>query len=347
MNELPPVVTPPPKRTGWIVYSVIVTFLLFVTVLAVFALSALVFGTGKTTRTYQHAKYQEDFVQGDDQSRNKIAVVRLGGLISSAGDDYTGADGMVGEIRDQLDQAVADDRVKAIVLEINSPGGEVVASDDIYRAVREARDSKPVVVTMESMAASGGYYAAMGGDYIFAKDLTITASIGVILQTFTLGGYENSLLDKIGVHFYTFKSGRYKDLLNFTREPTEDEKAMVQSLVMEVYDKFVGIVAEERDIPVEKLKNGIADGRIMTGKQALEAGLVDELGYFDDAVDKAQELAKIKNARVIRYVQPFSLRNLFRFMGKSNDAKLQIQISPSRLALETGKLYFLPPHMFQ
>jgi len=133
-------------------------------------------------------------------------------------------------------------------------------------------------------------------------------------------------------------------MLNFTREPTEDEKEMVQSHVMEVYDKFVG---KERDIPVEKLKDGIADGRVMTGKQALAAGLVDELGYFDDAVDKAQELAKIKNARVIRYVQPFSLRNLFRLMGQPQDAKLQIQLSPNRLALESGKLYFLPPHMFQ
>lgn len=344
---------PTPKRTGWIVYSVIVTFLFFVTVLAVFALAALVFSSGKITRSHQHAKYEEEIIQGEDQSKNKIAVVRLSGLISSSADEYTGADGMVGEIRDQLTQAVDDDHVKAIVLEINSPGGEVVASDDIYRAVREARDSKPVVVSMESMAASGGYYAAMGGDYIFAKDLTITASIGVILQTFTLGGTENSLLDKIGVHFYTFKSGRYKDMMNFTREPTEDEKAMVQSLVMEVYDKFVGIVAEERkragveNLTIEKLKNGIADGRIMTGKQALEAGLVDELGYFDDAVTKAEELAKIKNARVIRYVQPFTFRNLFRLFGQSNNAKVQIQISPNRLALETGKLYFLPPHMFQ
>jgi protease-4 len=346
MNELPPVVTPP-KRTGWIVYSVIVTFLLFVTVLAVFALAALVLGTGKNIRAQTHAKYLEEFVQGDEDSRNKIVTIRLSGLISSTADDYTGADGMVGEIRDQLNQAIDDDRVKAIVLQINSPGGEVVASDDLYRAIRDARDVKPVVVSMESMAASGGYYAAMGADYIFAKDLTITASIGVIMQTFTLGGYENSLLDKLGVRFYTFKSGRYKDLMSPFREPTEDEKEMVQSLIMEVYDKFVGIVAAERDIPVEKLKNGIADGRVMTGKQALAAGLVDELGYFDDAVDKAQELAKIKNARVVRYVQPFSLRNLFRFMGKNDAAKLQIQISPNRLALESGKLYFLPPHMFQ
>ena len=347
MNELPPVVAPPPKRTGWIIYSVIVTFLFFVAVLAMFALAALVFGSGKKIRSHTQAKYQEEFVQGDEHSRNKIAAIRLGGLISSSADEYTGQDGMVGEIRDQLDQAVHDDRVKAIVLQINSPGGEVVASDDIYRAVREARDTKPVVVSMESMAASGGYYAAMGAHYIFAKDLTITASIGVLMQTFTLGGYENSLLDKVGVRFYTYKSGRYKDMLNYTREPTEDEKAMVQSLVMEVYDKFVGIVAEERDIPVEKLKNGIADGRIMTGRQALEAGLVDELGYFEDAVDKAMELAKIKNVRVIRYVQPFSLRNLFRLTGKATDPKIQIQLAPSRLALDPGKLYFLPPHMFQ
>ena len=155
--------------------------------------------------------------------------------------------------------------------------------------------------------------------------------------------------DKIGVKFYTFKSGKYKDILNPTREPTEDEKALVQGMVMEVYEKFVGIVAQERDMKVDDLKNGLADGRILSGKQAMEAGFVDGLGYFDDAIDKAEELASIKRARVVRYMEPFSLRNLFRFMGSNssnNKAKIQIELTPNQLKLQTGRMYFLPAYMF-
>src|SRR5436190_4891467 len=106
-------------------------------------------------------------------------------------------------------------------------------------------------------------------------------------------------MDKIGMEAYTFKTCSMKDILNPTREPTEDEKKLVQDLIMEVYDKFVGIVSDERSIDLDKLKNGLADGRIYSGKQAKEAGLIDEVGYFENAVDAAKELAKIKRAKVV------------------------------------------------
>jgi len=122
---------------------------------------------------------------------------------------------------------------------------------------------------------------------------------------------------------------------------------MLQDLVMEVYDKFVGIVAKERDMPVDKLKDGLADGRIMSGKQAKEAGFIDDLGYFEDAIDIAKDLAKIQKARVVTYVQPFSWRMLGRILGKADAPKVQIEISPAQLKLQSGKLYFLPPYLFQ
>ena len=147
--------------------------------------------------------------------------------------------------------------------------------------------------------------------------------------------------------FYTFKSGKYKDILNPSRAPTDEEKALVQGLIMEVYDKFVGIVADERGMKVEELKNGLADGRILSGKQALEAGFVDGVGYFEDAIDKAEELAKIKKARVIRYTEPFSLRNVLRMWGKNDRAKIQIQLTPNQFKVQSGRLYFLPSYMFQ
>jgi protease-4 len=347
MDSVPPYLgsqTPPPRRTGWIVYAVIVTFFLFLSVLANLVLFAVLFGGAgrEAISVTRHGRYEERYVEGEEDAKDKIAVIYVTGIISSAQDGYSTEEGMVGDIEDQLQQAVDDKRVKAIILRIDSPGGEVVASDTIYQAVVAAREKKPVVANINTMGASGAYYVAVGADYIVANELSITGSIGVIMESFTVSG----LADKIGVKFYTFKSGKYKDIMNPTREPTEDEKALVQGMVMEVYDKFVGIVAEERDMKVDDLKNGLADGRILSGKQALADGFVDGLGYFDDAIDKAEELASIKRARVIRYVEPFSLRNLFRFMGSNDKAKIQIQLTPNEFKLQTGRMYFLPSYMF-
>ncbi|MGA2605765.1 MAG: signal peptide peptidase SppA [Verrucomicrobiia bacterium] len=348
MDPVPPYLVsqppPPPRRTGWIVYAVIVTFFLFLSVLANLVLFAAAFGGAgtETISVTRHGRYEERYLEGEEDAKDKIAVIYVTGVISTTEDGYSGEEGMVGDIENQLQQAVDDKRVKAIILRIDSPGGEVVASDTIYQAVVAAREKKPVVANINTMGASGAYYVAVGADYIVANELSITGSIGVIMESFTVSG----LADKIGVKFYTFKSGKYKDILNPTREPTEDEKALVQGMVMEVYDKFVGIVAEERDMKVDDLKNGLADGRILSGKQALEAGFVDGLGYFEDAIDKAEELASIKRARVIRYVEPFSLRNLFRLMGSNDKAKIQIQLTPNEFKLQTGRMYFLPSYMF-
>ena len=333
----------PPRRTGWIVYSIIVSFLFLVSALANFGLLAFCFSDSAPGHAGRRAAYLEQFVDGDPYARDKIAVIYLTGIITSDPDGSLGDEGLVGDIKEQLRTALDDKRVKAIVLRINSPGGEVVASDAIYHAVAAARDVKPVVVSMDSVAASGGYYVAVGGDYIFATDMTITGSIGVILQSFTIA----DLMGKVGVKSYTFKSGRYKDVLNPTREPTEDEKQLVQTLIMEVYDKFVGIVAKERDMNVDELKAGLADGRILSGKQALDAGFVDELGYFEEALDKAKELAEIKKAKAVRYVIPFSWRNVFRMFGQNDRTKIQLELTPNQLKLQSGKLYFLPAYMFQ
>ncbi len=339
---------PPRRRTGWIIYALFITFFLFLSVLANLALFGFLFGKshGTSFAVNQRNRYEEQFVDGDEDAKDKIAVIYVTGVISSSEDGDTTEGGMVTDIEDQLQQAVDDKHVKAVILRINSPGGEVVASDEIYQAVVAARDKKPdmpIVASIDTVGASGAYYIAVGADYIMANELSITGSIGVIMESFTYG----DLADKIGIKFYTFKSGKYKDIMNPAREPTEDEKALVQGLIMEVYDKFVGIVAEERKMKVEDLKNGLADGRILSGKQALAAGFVDGVGYFEDAIDQAEDLAKIKKARVIRYAEPFSIRNLLRLWGKNDKTKLQIQLTPNQFKVQSGKLYFLPSYMFQ
>ncbi|HEY4282371.1 MAG TPA: signal peptide peptidase SppA, partial [Chthoniobacterales bacterium] len=223
--------------------------------------------------------------------------------------------------------------------EIDSPGGEVTASDQIYTAVVNTRARKPVVVYMDTLAASGGYYISCGGKYLMANDTTITGSIGVIIQTLN---YEQ-LLNKVGLASVVFKSGKFKDILNGARPMTPEERTLIQDFVMKTYDKFLGIVAKERHIPAEQLRNGIADGRILSGKDALDNKLIDGLGQIEDAFNKARELGGAPGAGVVKYGPPFSLSRVFRAFGQASDSKLQLEL-PKQLVpqLESGHAYFLP-----
>ena len=270
-------------------------------------------------------------------SRDKIAVIMMRGLISSSLPGNVG-ETMVDDMRLALKQATDDDRVRAIVLEIDSPGGEVTASDVIYNLVIKARSKKPVVVYMDSLAASGGYYVACGGKYLMANETTITGSIGVIIQTLN---YEQ-LFNKVGLASVVFKSGKFKDILNGAREVTPEEREMLQSFVMKTYDKFLGVVARERNLSADALRNGIADGRILSGKDALDNKLIDGTGQIEDAFAKARELGRAPGATVVKYGPPFTLSRFLRALGSTN-SKIELTL-PGQLVphLESGRAYFLP-----
>jgi protease IV len=270
---------------------------------------------------------------------DKIAVITMRGLISSSLPG-TVTDSMVDDMRAALQQARDDSRVKAIVLEIDSPGGEVTASDAIYSALVKVRARKPVVVYMDSLAASGGYYVSCGGKFLMASDTTITGSIGVIIQTLN---YEQ-LFNKVGLASVVFKSGKFKDMLNGARPITPEERELVQSFIMKTYDKFLGIVAKERNQPADLLRNTIADGRILSGKDAFEHKLIDGLGELEDAFGKAKELGNAPDAKVVKYGPPFSLSRFFRIFGET-DSKIELQL-PKQLVpqLESGRAYFLPSY---
>ena len=285
-------------------------------------------------------RFREILLQrGARATTDKIAVITMRGLISSSLPG-TVTDSMVDDMRAALQQARDDSRVKAIVLEIDSPGGEVTASDAIYSALVKVRARKPVVVYMDSLAASGGYYVSCGGKFLMASETTITGSIGVIIQTLN---YEQ-LFNKVGLGSVVFKSGKFKDMLNGARPITPEERELVQSFIMKTYDKFLGIVAKERNLPADILRNTIADGRILSGKDAFEHKLIDGLGELDDAFGKAKELGNAPEAKVVKYGPPFSLSRFFKIFGEA-DSKIELTL-PKQLIpqLESGRAYFLPSY---
>jgi protease-4 len=198
--------------------------------------------------------------------------------------------------------------VKAIVFRVESPGGGVAASQEIYEEVRKTRESgKPIVVSMGAVAASGGYYVSCGATRIVANPGTLTGSIGVIFQFL----HVNELMKKLGIDETTFKSGKLKDAGSPFRTVTPDERKYFQSLITDVYNQFVDVVAKERNLKVSYVKK-FADGRVFTGRQAVEYGFVDTLGTLEDAIAIAAKLADISGKP--RVVKEYRRRSLFERM---------------------------------
>jgi len=281
--------------------------------------------------------------QGQADVPSKIVHLDLEGIISSmsAHGFLEQALPTVDGIKRALAQAVADDEVKAIVLRVNSPGGEVTASDIIYNAVKKAATQKPVVVYMDSVAASGGYYVACGATKVIASETTLTASIGVIMESMNY----HELFGKVGLGSQTFTSGAFKDTLSGARPMREDEKVYVQALVDEMYDRFLGIVSEARKVPKEVLRKTVADGRVVTGRQALDAKLVDQIGYIEDAYALAKELGKAPEASVVKY---HSAPTFLDALGVSAHhfqapAKIELDLTGGAITkLQPGMMYYLP-----
>ncbi len=237
-------------------------------------------------------------------TKDAVAVVPVYGGIYQGSSQHAWDKGS-GQIARRIDRMAARKEVKAIVLDINSPGGTVAAVQEINAAIARARGAhkKPVVAVLGDVAASGGYYIAAACDKVVAHPGTITGSIGVIFS----GANVEGLMKKIGYRPEVIKSGKFKDIGSMGREMTAEERRLLQAMIDDSYDQFVAVVSAGRNIPADRLRADIADGRIFTGRQALEARLVDALGDTQDALDLAGELAKIgKNPRVIREADPFS-----------------------------------------
>jgi len=210
--------------------------------------------------------------------KEKVGVVEISGLLSKST-----------PIIEDLKRFREDSRIKAIVLRINSPGGVVAPAQEIMREVERTKKEKKVVASLGSMAASGGYYAACAADLIMASPGTATGSIGVILK---LANFEE-LTKKLGMDFYSLKAGAMKDLGSPFRPLTPQEREVLQKLLNDIHEQFMRDVARNRRLPLDKVR-ALADGRIFTGEEAVTLGLVDALGNFNDAVERAGRLGGIK-----------------------------------------------------
>ncbi|MDB6109733.1 MAG: Signal peptide peptidase SppA, type [Pedosphaera sp.] len=365
VNRPPPVISPkspprPPRNgSGWKVFAFILLAVLALSLL--FNLKYLVSSvTSVKSGGYQTSGPRlEEVMIKDVDAPNKIAVINVDGVISGDVGEQTGGYSMVSIIKEQLRRAKRDKEVKAVILKVNSPGGEVLASDEISKAISEFQDKshKPVVVSMGSLAASGGYYISAPCEWIVANELTITGSIGVIMHGFNYRG----LLDKVGVRPEVYKSGKFKDMLSGSKAPDEilpEERQMVQALIDETFEKFKSVVADGRHTayqlnnkmgqPLSPEWESFADGRILSGKEAQRLGFVDELGDFDVAVKRAEDLAQIKttHANLIQYQPIFDFSNLFRLFGKSDAKAVKLDLGVDIPKLQAGYLYFLAPTYF-
>lgn len=229
-------------------------------------------------------------------SGTDIALIRISGGISEGGSgggflqaSAPGSDRILKAIRQ-----AQEDKVKAILLQINSPGGTASASYAIHKELMRTRESSDVkvIALLGDVAASGGYYVASAADHIVANPDTLTGSIGVIIRTQNL----SSLLDKVGVQSSNFKSGQFKDILSPYRTSTPAEEEILQDLVNESYQGFLEAIAAGRDLSIDEIRP-YADGRILSGKQALDANLVDSLGNYYDAIDRVKEIASISKEK--------------------------------------------------
>lgn len=367
---LPPPVLPgspspaPRKSRFWKAFAVaaliVVGLIAWVGVIAVHSLRhASTAGTWhRPARGARAAAALEEVTIEENESNNKIVVVDISGVISGEGSEEGMS--MPELLRAELNRAASDDAVKAVVLRVDSPGGEVLASDELYRSMREFQNSshKPIVTSMGSLAASGGYYLSAASRWIVANELTITGSIGVIFHTYNYRG----LMDKVGVLPHVVKSGKLKDMLSPDKRPEDElpeERAILQDMITESFNRFKDVIREGRGWAaqqnrVEHIKGGhtlaedwedFADGRILSGQAALKLGLVDELGNFETAVKRARALADISDADLVGYELPRSVFHLFKLLGQANARAVDVRIAGVDLSsqLAPGRLYFISP----
>ncbi len=343
----PPRPAPRTSNFKWIIVVVLAAFCVLVvcTVGLAFVAAAVESSDLDLAADGHEMRFKEVHIEGDKGLKDKILVLPIRGVILDQEGDLGSAGTTVNRVRGMLRKARKDDEVKALLLDINSPGGGVTASDIIYHELKRFRTetNKPIVAHFGDVAASGGYYVAMAADHVIARRTSVTGSIGVISHFLIWA----DLLEKVGVEVETIKSlnsqgqESFKDIGSSFRKMTDSERALLQVIITQMWQRFVEVVAEGRK---GKLASGqikkLADGRIFTGPQALELKLVDGIGYRETAFAKARELAGLSDARVVGLKRIQSFGDLFAEL-RSNTRGADLLDGVREVALGGPRLMYL------
>lgn len=298
-------------RVGFWVSTSLAIFFFLCSVLLLFTLMGLLLIKGTLSPQLEEGKARklaEVVVEGTGV--NKIAIIPIKGIITAQSTKklFFETSSIVDIVKKQLEQAADDDDVKAVILEINSPGGGITASDIIYKKILDFKEktNKKVIVSMQDVAASGAYYISVTADKIISHPTTVTGSIGVIMPLINIA----SLVEKYGIEDASIKSGKMKNIGSPLKKMSDEEREVLLSIVNEMYTRFLKIISDGRNMKIEDVRR-LADGRIYTGSQALDNGLVDQLGYIEDAISIAKEMTGLKEAKVIKYRKMFTLAEIF------------------------------------
>ena len=277
---------------------------------------------------------------------DKIAIVELDGVISNSreGGLLGSGENPISLFTQELQKAADDSDVKAIVLRVNSPGGTVSASDAMYQMLKRFKDKthKPVVASVQEVGASGAYYISCASDKIVAQPTSLVGSIGVIFETFNVEG----TMSKLGIKAENYKSAAHKDIGSPFREPTEDEKVIMQGLVDQYYERFKSIVLSNRPNTNTNMFPRMTDGRVFSGDEAVQLGLVDKTGLLEDAIQLAKDLSKSPDAKVVIFKRPYGYNGSIYATANAPTPKanvLQLELPESASMLPTGFYYIWKP----
>jgi protease-4 len=315
------------KGTGWKIFWGIITGLSVLAniFLLMFLLAVIAFFTTK-----RRADYNEEVIQSGPRT-SKIMVIRLEGVIDSL---------QAEDISEQVKNAQNDLNVKSLILRVTSPGGTVSGSDRIHNDISKFREEsgKPVVAFMQGIAASGGYYTSVACDKIVAEPTTITGSIGVMFGHLV---FKELLEEKLGIEVTVVKAGDRKDWPSPFEPMTEEQQQYIhERLIDPAYERFVSLVAQGRPMLTMAQVRQLADGSVYNAEQALEENLIDQVGYLDEAIDSAKELARLEKARVVEYQKPFSLG---RWLASGTKTSLTINRNTLLELASPQLLYFWQP----
>jgi protease IV len=327
---------PPAPRHGWGRFFLLMLLLAFAGSLLLNLVLGMVAGIGLIGPETDH-RVQEKFFSHQHDARDKVAIISIEGIILETEDGF---------VKRQIDRAMEDDNVRAVVLRVNSPGGTISGSDYLYHHLRKLVENEkrkvPIVVSMGGIAASGGYYVSMaagdGPDLLFAEPTTFTGSIGVIIPHYNIGG----LMDWAKVKEDSVTSGPLKEMGTMTRAMTPEERTLFQGLVDDGFGRFKDVVksgrANYRKNPADL--DGVATGQVFAADQALKKGLIDKIGFIEDAVDRAIVLANLdkNNVKVVKYKPEISLASLL--MGSQARRASAIDVQ-GLLEMTTPRAFYL------